>query len=157
MEAEFGKILHLGIVVRDLKRAVEIYENELGIGPWEVEDPRPFFADKRVNDGYGLNIHTAICRSGGYEIELVMPVGPGIYQDWLEQRGPGLHHIKLETKESYGEIVRMGERVTADSHYLDVCWPDGKPLVSYISMLEETGLILEYGPEQSGQCDEENV
>lgn len=148
MDAKFGKILHLGIVVRDLEKAVKIYENELDIGPWEIEDPRPFFADKKVNDGYGLNIHTAIYRGGSYEIELVMPVGPGIYQDWLEKRGPGLHHIKFETKENYDSIVKMGERVGGDSHYLDVFWPDGKPLVSYISMLEETGLILEYGPEE---------
>lgn len=147
MESGFGKILHLGIVVEDLERAVAIYENELGIAPWEIEDPRPFFADKPVNDGYGLNIRTAMYRGDGYEIELVMPVGPGIYEDWLKERGPGLHHIKFETKKTYDEIVELGERISKDSHYLDVRWPDGRPLVSYISLLKETGLILEYGPE----------
>lgn len=34
----FGKILHLGIVVPDLEKALEIYENELGISPWKLED-----------------------------------------------------------------------------------------------------------------------
>lgn len=33
MGLEFGKVLHLGIVVRDLEKAVKIYEEELGIGP----------------------------------------------------------------------------------------------------------------------------
>lgn len=143
----FGKILHLGIVVPDLEMALEIYENELGISPWKLEDARPFFADKKVNDGYGLNIRTAMFKGDGYEIELVMPVGPGIYKDWLDKRGPGLHHIKFETDKSYEEMVQMGERVSKDSHYLDVRWPDGNPLVSYISLLEAAGLILECGPE----------
>lgn len=147
MEPKYGKILHLGIVVRDLKKAVEIYETELGIGPWKLEDARPFFADKPVNDGHGLNINTAIYKGDGYEIELVMPVGPGIYEDWLKLKGPGMHHIKLETAVSYEDTVKMGERVSPDSHYMDVRWPDGTPLVSYVSMLEETGLILECGPE----------
>lgn len=146
MKPKYGKILHLGIVVRDLKKALEIYEDKLGIGPWEVEDPRPFFADKKVNDGYGLNINTAMYKGDGYEIELVMPVGPGIYEDWLRDRGPGLHHIKFETDVPYEETVKLGEEVSPDSHYLDIYWEDGSPLVSYISMLEETGLILEYDP-----------
>ena len=147
MEPKYGKIRHLGIVVRDLKKAVEIYESKLGIGPWQMEDPRPFFADKKVNDGHGLNINTAMYKGEGYEIELVMPVGPGIYEDWLKEKGPGLHHIKFETKASFEETVKMAEEVSPNSHYLDVCWEDGSPLVSYISMLEETGLILEYSPQ----------
>ena len=37
MVLKFGKVLHLGIVVRDLEKAVKIYEEELGIGPWKIE------------------------------------------------------------------------------------------------------------------------
>ena len=46
----------------DLEKAVKIYEEELGIGPWKIESASPFFDDKLVNDGVGLNIRTAIFR-----------------------------------------------------------------------------------------------
>lgn len=70
MSLKMGKILHLGIVVGDLEKAVEIYENELGIGPWTIESASPFFDDKLVNEGKGLNIRTAMFKGDGYEIEL---------------------------------------------------------------------------------------
>ena len=40
---KLGKIIHLGIVVEDLEKAVKIYEETLGIGPWEIQDAREFF------------------------------------------------------------------------------------------------------------------
>lgn len=105
MGLKFGKVLHLGIVVRDLEKAVKIYEEELGIGP-------------------------------------------GVFQDWLDQHGPSLHHVKLESDATYEEVVGMAERTSGRKPYLDVRWPDGKPLVAYSDLLEETGLLLEIGADQ---------
>lgn len=147
MSLNMGKILHLGVVVRDLEKAIAIYEEELGIGPWERQDARPFFETKPVNDGFGLNIITAMFRGDGYEIELVCPVGPGVYQDWLDTKGPGLHHIKFESPASYEEIVETGKRVSGRKPYLDVRWEDGRPLVAYADLLEEAGLLMEIGKE----------
>ena len=148
MVLKFGKVLHLGIVVRDLEKAVKIYEEELGIGPWKIESASPFFDDKLVNDGVGLNIRTAIFRGEGYEIELCTPTGPGVIQEWLDQHGPSLHHVKLESDAAYEEVVGMAERTSGRKPYLDVRWPDGKPLVAYADLLEETGLLLEIGADQ---------
>lgn len=146
MKPKFGRVLHLGIVVENLEKAVQIYENELGIGPWEISDAREFFADKLVNEGKGLNIITAIYRNEAYEIELVMPVGTGVYQDWLEEKGSGMHHVILESDEAYETVVSMAERVSGRKPYLDVRWPDGKHLVAYADLLKETGLLLEVSP-----------
>ena len=66
---KLGKIIHLGIVVEDLEKAVKIYEESLGIGPWEIQDAREFFAQMRVNGGHGLEIRTAMFHGDGYEIE----------------------------------------------------------------------------------------
>jgi methylmalonyl-CoA/ethylmalonyl-CoA epimerase len=145
MSLKMGKILHLGIVVEDLEKAVKIYENELGIGPWVIESASPFFDDKLVNDGVGLNIRTAMFKGDGYEIELCAPTGPGVFQDWINEKGPGLHHVKFESEASYEEIVETAERVSGRKPYLDVRWPDGKPLVAYADLLKETGLLLEIG------------
>ena len=39
----------------------------------------------------------------------------------------------------------MSKRVSGRDPYLDVRWPDGKPLVAYADLLEEAGLLLEIG------------
>ena len=150
MEPKFTNILHLGIVVRDVDKAVEFYENELGIGPWKIDNANDFFKDLKVNDGYGLPIRTAMCKSLGYEIELVQPVGPGFYQDWLDEHGPGMHHIVLKTDQSYEEIVALGEKHSDHSHYMDALFPNGDPICSYVDMRDTMGLILEVSPTPPG-------
>ena len=146
MKPVFTSILHLGIVVRDVEKAVEFYEKELGIGPWRIDDAYKFFSSLKVNDGYGLPIRTAICDSLGYEIELIQPVGPGIYQDWLDEHGPGMHHIKFKSDYSFDDIVAFGEKHSDHSHYMDAYWPNGNPLVSYVDMRDTMGTILEISP-----------
>ena len=93
---KFGEIFHLGVVVRDLDKAVKIYTEELGYGPFEMGDGA-FFADKIINGeiGPGLPMKTATYRSGTYEIELIEPTGPSIYMDFLNETGPGIHHVIL--------------------------------------------------------------
>ncbi len=145
MGLKFGRVLHLGIVIEDLEKAVKIYEEELGIGPWKIEDASPFFDDKIVNGEKGLHIRSAIYRGEDYEIELCSPTGPGVFADWLRDRGPGLHHIVLKSDASYDEVIEMSKRVSGRDPYLDVRWPDGKPLVAYADLLEEAGLLLEIG------------
>lgn len=140
---KMGKIIHLGIVVEDVEKAVEIYETVLGIGPWEFKDDREFFAQMQVNGGHGLNIKTAMYYGDGYEIELVMPTGEGVYADWLREKGPGLHHIKFETNDSYRAIIETSKKVSGRPPYLKVEWPDGRPLVAYADLLKETGLLIE--------------
>ena len=124
-----GKIIHWGIVVEDVEKAVEIYETVLGIGPWEFKDDREFFARMHYGDGY--------------EMELVMPTGEGVYADWLREKGPGLHHIKFETNDSYRAIIETSKKVSGRPPYLKVEWPDGRPLVAYADLLKETGLLIE--------------
>ena len=149
---KFGDIFHLGIVVRDLDRAVEIYEKELGYGPFEPGDGA-FFEDKIVNGeiGPGLPIRTAIYRSGTYEIELIEPTGPSIYMDHLQEKGPGVHHVILKTDEKYEDILRMAERVSGRPPRLETKFPDGTPIVSYVDLEEECGLLIETGNECAGE------
>jgi len=143
MSKKLGNVIHLGIVVEDVYKAVEIYEKEFGISTWEISDSKGFFADKTVNGEKGLFIISAIHREDGYEIELIMPNGPGVFKDWLEEHGPGLHHVKLETEESYEDLAEMAKRISGRKPYLDVQWPDGRPLVAYLDMQKEKGLLLE--------------
>lgn len=140
------KIIHLGIVVENVEKSAEIYEKHLGIGPWKIENSGEFFEKMDVSGGKGLKIKTAMFHGEGYEIELIQPVGEGIYEDWLKEHGPGLHHLKFETKDSYETIVQEAQEISGRSPYLEVKWPDGRPLVAYADLLKECGLLVETSP-----------
>lgn len=146
---KFGSVFHLGIVVRNLESAVKIYREELGYGPFELGDGA-FFDDKMINGktGPGLPMKTAIYRGDNYEIELIEPTGPSVYQDFLDFRGPGVHHVVLKTEESFQDVVEMAERVSGRPPKLDVHFPGGKPIVAYADLEEEAGILLEIGAKQ---------
>jgi catechol 2,3-dioxygenase-like lactoylglutathione lyase family enzyme len=143
---KFSEIFHLGIVVRDLDRAMEIYEKELGYGPFERGDGA-FFQDKIVNGqiGPGLPMRTAICRADHYEIELIEPAGPSVYQTFLEEKGPGVHHVILKTDAPYADVLAMAERVSGRGPRLETRFPDGTPIVAYADLQDEAGILLEIG------------
>lgn len=143
---KFGKIFHLGIVVRNVDEAVRIYEEELGYSPFEITDGS-FFDDKIINGktGPGLPMKCATFRCEDYEIELIEPTGPSVYMDFLKEKGPGIHHVILETKEKYQDVVDMAERVSGRKPKLETRFPDGTPIVSYVDLQEEAGLLIEIG------------
>ncbi len=145
---KFGDIFHLGIVVNNLDSAVEIYEKELGYGPFEMGDGS-FFDDKKVNGeiGPGLPMKTATYRSSTCEIELIEPTGPSIYKDFLDEHGPGMHHVILKTDEKYHDVVEMAKRVSGRPPKLELTFPDGTPICAYADLQEEAGILLEIGGE----------
>ena len=143
---KFNDIFHLGIVVADLDKAVEVYTTELGYGPFELGDGS-FFQDKLINGelGRGLPMRTAIYRTGTYEIELIEPTGPSVYMDFLREKGPGVHHVILKTDAHYGEVLEMAQRVSGRPPVMEAKFPNGTPICAYVDLQEETGLILEIG------------
>lgn len=92
-------VVQVAIVVRDLERTVESYERVLGWGPWRIYDFRDLpHVDTRVGPGKEkreYSMRTAACLVGGITFEIIEPVGPSPYTEFLEERGEGLHHIQL--------------------------------------------------------------
>lgn len=143
---KFNEIFHLGVVVRDLDKALKIYTEELGYGPFELGDGA-FFADKMINGeiGPGLPMKSATYRSGTYEIELIEPTGPSVYMDFLNEKGPGVHHVILKTDGKFFDVIEMAQRVSGRPPKLDARFPDGTPICAYADLQEEAGLLLEIG------------
>ena len=75
------KIDHIGIVVKDLERAIKVYSEVLGLKVEKVEQVEEF------------KVKIAFLPVGEVLIELLEPVGPGVVQDFLNERGEGLYHI----------------------------------------------------------------
>ena len=107
-------IPQIGIVVRDIQSTVESYWSILGIGPWDIyawEAPT-VYDRKYCGKSVWAREKTAKTMVGRIELELVQPVeGNSIYQDFIEERGEGLHHLKFLTDdvdETAGILAKQG-------------------------------------------------
>ncbi|MFC1931588.1 VOC family protein [Chloroflexota bacterium] len=91
-------IIQVGIVVRDIQATMESFWSIFGIGPWSVIT----FGTPSVQNLKYFGKHNwcrcnvAFSQVGPLEIELFEPVeGVSPYQDWLDNVGEGLHHLKF--------------------------------------------------------------
>lgn len=75
-------IEHIGIAVKDLSSAIEIYEKILGLKCYKIEE----VPDQKVR--------TAFFRIGRTKIELLEPTdNDGPVARFIEKKGEGLHHL----------------------------------------------------------------
>jgi methylmalonyl-CoA/ethylmalonyl-CoA epimerase len=90
------KIDHIGIVVRDMEAALEVYRDALGLELAETG----FVPEQKVN--------IAFLPTGESEIELVQPTtdDSGIAR-YLAKRGEGVHHVCLEVDDIEATLAQM--------------------------------------------------
>jgi methylmalonyl-CoA epimerase len=97
------KIDHIGIVVRDIREALNVYEAALGLPLREVVD---------VPDD---KVRVAFLQIGESNVELVQPTsGDTGTARFLEKRGEGVHHICIEVEDldqSLGRLKACGVRL----------------------------------------------
>jgi methylmalonyl-CoA/ethylmalonyl-CoA epimerase len=116
MEANAGSIgafEHVAVVVRDLDRALAHYTNDLGIGPWAIYTLSPdWIRDMTVHGKEQGYVYTlALCSVGPVVYELLESVqGPNIYEEFLNERGEGLHHVGYFVEDIDAEISKMESR-----------------------------------------------
>lgn len=126
---ELPAVSQIGIVVKDIDKTIEYYENVLGIGPFIM--PEIVYKEKHY---YGkpadFDFKMAFGSLGPVEMEIIQPIkGPTIYHDFLEKKGEGLHHLgfdvkdietKLELCKEMGiRIIQGGKGATSQFEYLD--------------------------------------
>lgn len=144
-----GEIKQVCILVEDVKKAMEHYWSEFGIGPWDIrhftpETARDLYVNgEPVKDGF--DFICAVTWEGNIEYELIQPVkGPNIYWDHLEKYGSGLHHFKIvipdddELKAYVKELEEKGLRV------MQTAWIDND-VHYYFDTMDKLGLVLELG------------
>jgi methylmalonyl-CoA epimerase len=91
------RIDHVGLVVRDLDKALDLYVNTLGF-----EASKILVADK------GDKFRTVMVSLGQTTFELIEPIDPkGGIQSFLETRGEGIHHVSLEVDDIREEVGRL--------------------------------------------------
>lgn len=90
------KIDHIAIAVNNVEESAKVYQQALGIEHVEFE----------TVESEGVKV--AIIHLENGRIELMQPtndVSP--IKKFLDKKGPGLHHMALETNNIEGEVTRM--------------------------------------------------
>src|SRR5688572_4252865 len=94
----FADTMQIGIVVPDLDAAIERYENDYGIGPWQVHEFKPGEVKEwrehgRLVEG-GAKTRFAAAMVGKVQWELIEPLDDtSIFARFLAEKGGGVHHI----------------------------------------------------------------
>ena len=90
------KIDHIAIAVNDVEASAKVYQKALGIDEIEFE----------TVESEGVKV--AILHMENGRIELIQPTkDDSSIKKFLDKKGPGLHHIALETNNIEGEVERM--------------------------------------------------
>lgn len=150
MEKLVKRIAQVGVIVRDLDTAVQAFEDDFGLDGWDIFDANEGFPDLLVDGEPGkLNIRGAITSVNGMEIELLEPIGPGPFADWLEQHGPGVHHmaIIMPDKNAAFPMVMRREADNGRKPWIRAEMVEGEPGkkmdFAYLDRREDMGVILE--------------
>lgn len=117
------QIDHIGIVVKDLEKAIKLYTEGLGLKLkgimfYTEGSGKKFETFETIEHCEGFNTKLAFLSCGEVMIELLEPTGPGVFQDFLNERGEGLHHICYkvtninETLESVGKMLELSDKTS---------------------------------------------
>lgn len=146
---DFKRLMQIGIIVRNVDEAVSNYES-IGIGPWDIfvmDNTVPPFQDLKF-DGKELEekgpiIKTAKIAIYGMELELVEPIADTIYKKWLDEHGPGIHHIAFDTESKYEDLLNGWKSKNGKDPWIRGQAINGVMDFSYLDLREELGLIVE--------------
>ncbi len=147
MDMKEGGVIQVAYVVRDLEAAMKRHWEVCGIGPWHIYKFEPGKVENYIYRGQPAN-HTcwiAVTPLGeglGAQVELMQPIsGRSIYDEHLETKGEGLHHVKLfhrdcdKALEGYAQrgypVIQQG-KFDEDVHY-------------YLDTEKDFGYIVEIG------------
>ena len=144
-----GNIIQVAHVVRDLDKTMKYYWDNFHIGPWDVYT----FGPPAVRDSTyrgAPSSHTyllAITWLAEVQLELMQPLsGRSIYDEHLERKGEGLHHLKiyypdcneaLQRFRAQGIPVIQSGKIDEDEFY----YLDTEKALGYIVELGNNGKI----------------
>jgi len=107
----FSNVDHIGVIVRDIDKAVEYYES-LGIGPFDRSPKRMAYRQRSMMgkpfDADHVKLAARVGRMGQTKIELIQPIeGDSPWKEFLDTKGEGIMHVAFAVDDIDGEQVRM--------------------------------------------------
>lgn len=131
------KIEHIGIAVKDLKSANEVYEKLMGQPPYKMESVE----SEGVNTSFFMN--------GPNKIELLEATNPeSPIAKFIEKRGEGIHHIAFDVQDIVAEIARLKSEGFVILNEVPKKGADNK-LVAFLHPKNTLGVLVELCQEVS--------
>jgi methylmalonyl-CoA/ethylmalonyl-CoA epimerase len=138
VESPFSRLIQVGVVVKDLDKAVERLSS-LGIGPFTPmllpPDAEQWFRGKPLDAKFRISG----ARLGEIILELIQPVeGESPHQEFLDSKGEGIQHIAFAVDDLDREVAKLtkqGVSIQLSANLRDV-------RVAYLD-LGVGGLIIE--------------
>jgi len=93
------KVDHIGILVKDLDKAIKVYSDGLGLSV------------KRIEQSEEFQVKIAFLPVGEVLVELIEPIGPGAIRDYLNKHGEGLHHICYRVANINKAMEKVGAKL----------------------------------------------
>jgi len=89
------KMDHIGVVVKDLDKAIKNYNDMFG------------FKVVEQMGGPGGEFKNAMLALGDVRVELFQPLKEGSFSKFLEEKGGGLHHVSFLTDDIAKEVKNL--------------------------------------------------
>jgi len=102
---------HVGVIVRDMDRTIEHLE-AIGIGPFGMMGDQKWvdvaFKGEFRGKPAEWSVKISNTKVGDTEIELLQPSGgESALQEFLDEKGEGVHHIAYLVDDVAGEVTRL--------------------------------------------------
>jgi len=129
VESPFSRLIQVGVVVKDLDKAVERLSS-LGIGPFTPmllpPDAEQWFRGKPLDAKFKISG----ARLGEIVLELIQPVeGESPHQEFLDSKGEGIQHIAFAVDDLDREVAKLTKQgvsvlLSANLHDVRVAYLD---------------------------------
>jgi methylmalonyl-CoA/ethylmalonyl-CoA epimerase len=135
-------VCQVGLVVRDIERAIEAYSRVFGMPAPEiiVTDGQEIAHTRYRGEPTDARAKLAFFDMGQVTLELIEPLGgPSTWQEFLDERGEGVHHVAFFVKDTDQAVAFLEQNditVVQQGDY------DGGRY-TYADSVSELGVILE--------------
>src|SRR5262245_4646256 len=119
MSRLFGPMRQVGIVVRDIDKAMRHWVEVCGVGPWFYAEQLPLDEFRYRGRPYDIKVSIALANSGDVQLELIQQRNdvPSLYRDFLAAGHEGMQHWSSWPAPSgtAGRVARKSIRPAARS------------------------------------------
>jgi methylmalonyl-CoA/ethylmalonyl-CoA epimerase len=135
---QLPEVGQIGVVVRDVDRAVEFLQSTFGLGPFRIQEAEaPNVWDR--GEEKRIKARLAFAMLGQVELELIQILeGDSVHLEFLREHGEGLHHLGFKVKDFQARLEQakaMGFKVLQTG-------PGGR-FYAYLDTRERGGIIIE--------------
>jgi len=138
------KFSHVALVVKDMDKVIKYFET-LDVGPFPpfLGGPGMTFSGKTVRgeeSDYDMDLRLAREDLGGLKVELIQPLeGESIYDEFVKEKGEGIHHIAFMVEDVDTEIAdleKSGFKVVQTGAMPNTKW-------AYLDNDDSGGMLIE--------------